>query len=172
MKIKFAVLLAALFTTSCATQKLVETTSDRLFPFGVYEQRIVITPDNPIKNAQAFRGILSLQKQKIEVAGLSPFGNTVFRILEEGTEPVKTDVFVKELAQFKERINDYYFAMRSVLNTARVHPLPSEMVVQMKSGPKNLKITKYDGSGIPKEFGFATEAHKITVTVLSYELAK
>lgn len=158
--------------TACATQKVAETTSDRLFPFGVYEQRILITPDNPIKNPQAFRGILSLKKERIEVAGLSPFGNTVFRILEEkGSDSVKTDVFVKELAPFKDRINDYYFAIRSVLNTARARPLPSEMIVQMKSGPKNLKITKYDGAGIPKEFAFATEGHKITVTVLSYELA-
>ena len=62
--------------------------------------------------------------------------------------------------------------MKSILDSARTHPLPVAVNIQMKSGPQVLTIKKYDGAGIPKEFGFATDAHKITVTVLSYELAK
>ena len=164
-------LVSALMIAGCATQPVVPITSDRLFPFGVYEQRILITPDNPIKNAQAFRGVLSLQKEKTEVAGLSPFGNTVFRILEEKGKPIQTDIFVKELKPHGDRIKEYYEALREILVAKRSQPLPQSFRVRMQTGEKMVTIKKYDEVGIPKEFGFATDSHKITVTVLKYELS-
>jgi hypothetical protein len=185
MKFYFNWLVVLFIFAGCATKPVKETHSAWLFPMGVYEQRITLTPNNPLKNSQAFRGMLSISKENIQVVGLSPFGNTVFQIQEDrASKKVTTNIYVENLKRFEGRIQDYYSVLRNVLLAPRAGEAngvkvlkrddkgrPTEFAVPLSGATKNLLISRYDGSGVPEELKFDSEDHKISVLVKSYELS-
>jgi len=173
-------LLLALLV-GCSTTPVSETTSKFLFPPGVYEQRITLTPSAPNRNPQAFGGILSIKKEKIEVVGLSPFGTTVFHIQEElPSKKISLNIYVAELKRFENRIRDYYSVMRKILMAPRAGNWDAGVKVEKRDErgrptqvflPMDVAISRYDQVGVPGEISFLTEDHKISVLVKSYELA-
>jgi len=173
------------FLSSCATQPTIETTSSQLFPLGVYEQRITLRPEDPKKNPQAFRGILSLAQDKIQVVGLSPFGNTVFNIQEDRvTQKVKTEIYHQKLKALEDRIKEYYSVVRSILMAPRAgdwsqgitverrdsQGRPLRVILPIAEGNRILLFKKYDDAGIPKELSFDTEGYWVSILVKSYQL--
>jgi hypothetical protein len=179
--------LPLFFVAACATHPVQETHSSRLFPLGVYEQRITLTPDNPQRNPQAFRGVLSIKPDRVEVMGLSPFGSTVFYIHEDlKSGAITTRIFVEKLKPLQSRFKEYYAVLRNVLLAPRAGDWPGgvsaerrdsrgrplQLSVPTEEGPATLRISGYDAAGIPAEMKFKAGHYQVSVLMKNYELSR
>jgi hypothetical protein len=112
---------------------------------GTYLQDISIETSNG--KSMHFQGVFKRSAKGVQISGLSPFGNTVFRItdpLELKSEP-KIEIFVKEMEPHQERFRAFYRGLRSLL------------LVDDKPGQKNPFVRERYSDGRPKILGSSPE---------------
>ncbi len=152
MKLRSVAWLALVFCAAlpaCAPKKVKMIsqggTRDQLFPYGVYKHDVGLvmakTDTSPEKKFD-FTGVVKVNADQIQLVGLSYFGTTVFKVLEDRkTGEVKTEVFVEQMKKFESKIPEYYSTLRLFL-IARL-PLVSKL--------HQLQWNKIDSRGFPLE---------------------
>lgn len=165
------VILAMVFAAAlpgCAPKKVKMIsqggTRDMLFPYGVYKHGVDLTmmkTDTAPEKHFEFTGVVKVNADQIQLVGLSYFGTTVFKVLEDRkTGEVKTEVFVEQMKKFESKIPEYYSTLRLFL----IARLPLETKV------KQLKWSKIDSRGFPIEAETVDFEKNATFRFRSYDL--
>lgn len=184
-----AIIVLALLATACATSPKVTGPRTLLFPLGTYRHTVTIQlkngtlngkPDGP--HSQRFSGVVNLQKDKLTILALSPFGTTVFRLTENRT--TKTVVLETEIAALKKvetQIATYLEPMQLLLSLSV--PLPvSDRVTQIRTDKEgwpiefdlaanqftHVVLENYDANHIARAARLGTELYDLNVQVDDY----
>lgn len=140
--------------TACATgPKATVLPRTRLFPLGTYRHTVTIrlksgtlngNPDGP--RSQRFLGVVNLQQDKLTILALSPFGTTVFRLVENrSTGVVDLETEIAALKKVESQIVKYLEPMRVLLS----QPVPL-------SASKSVEQIRTEKDGWPIEFELTT----------------
>ena len=169
----------------CATHEISPESlkENRLFPIGVYEQKILLKYPPPQDKSFSFKGIVSLKSDSIEVVGLSQLGTTVFRIQENLLDGKLTvEVFVDKLKAREVQIREYYQFVRAVLLAPKSGEVKGTLEVLEKDeqqrpkrmrvvkAQKELNIVSYDKDSVPEQFEFITPNVEVRVKNIGYNL--
>jgi hypothetical protein len=188
-KIFAFLLLPFLLACSHVVKKNPEGPRTLLFPYGEYRHDVhVHLVKAPEKGPQEmdFHGVVSLQKEKILMLGLSPFGTTLFRV-EENRESgdIQIESSIDAIKKHEDRIKNFYKAIREVLTLPisgfEQNPFvqvlgrnekgfPSRFHMKSSQGSLNVDLLKFDAEDIPREIDLDSENFSLKIKVTGYEI--
>jgi hypothetical protein len=177
MKIKSltaALLALSLSACSSASKKVgsPETLSGReyLFPIGLYKHDVHLTIVGPPERKQHFNGIVRIQPEQIQLAALTPFGTTAFRILEDRkTGQVTADIYVPQMEPLREKLLQYYSNLHQLL-TLKTGSSPHPGTRITLKDQSVLTLGTFDQNQIPETMKLDGPQFSIDIKVTSYEI--
>lgn len=169
---KYLAPLITLGLLSCATyQKTFNYSGTRtqVFPSGVYHHQVSLKQkDQP---ERTFSGVVQIKEEQITVVGLSTFGNTLFKIMEErATQKVKTEVFVEAFKRYEDKVTDFYRVLRELLLLKMESEAPGSFAIQMNGKEVQLFLKEYDENRIPKLLEVKHPFFDLSVKVVGYNV--
>ena len=160
-----------------------ENPSNNLFPSGTYRHNVTLTT-SAFAQVYRFSGVLRLYTDYVQIAVLSQFGTTEFKIYENlKTGEIKTEIFRPEFKKFEPRLNEYYRVLRLVLlskNKAhgdllkwksvneKGYPLDIDALVDQNE--VHFRLSAYDDNNIPGKFEISHPQFNVSVEVSGYEI--
>lgn len=175
-------LLALLVLCACTTTgPKVKIVRENLFPSGTYEQKINLilskTETSPERQF-SFHGILKMDKDKILVLALSPFGTTEFKLEDDG-KSVKTEIYREAMKKAKDKITDYYVVFKPLLKAKQSKSSEKNLIwekedslglpVKLRKDENIFSIKRYDQNCVPTFISIASKGFKVDVRVTEYE---
>lgn len=175
------VFLLALTLTGCSISQrsvkneIVDAKRELVFPYGTYKHDVHLEfrepPNLASPNEKVFdlKGIVKIDEKDIKVAALSPFGTTVFTILENRiTDEVKVEVYVESLKKLEPKLREYYAVVRAMLLAPM--PLSRELPSELRAKETLLRFSEYDDNKIPLNVLIEHERFNVNVVVSGYEI--
>jgi len=140
-----------------------------LFPNGTYRNNVRVLLKNAVVNGKKemrFNGVLDLREETIRIVSVSPFGTTVFRLIEDRkTGDVKLETSVDSLKKAESQIKNYYVPIRTAL-TLPLSQLSSSR--ELRVDGYHIQYFDFDSSGIPLKTLIQSDAFDISVGIDSY----
>ena len=172
-----ALVLAFTFTAGCAHKAVMtEPAPDRvtLIPYGVHQQSVTVTvkrgpegqelpPSAPKK--MSFSGVLDHRAERTQLIGLTPFGSTLFKLIDDTKAGTLT--FTTDNAQMKKAepyLKSTYAPLRELLKL----PYPPK-IGAIQKGDVNFKFEKYSASEIPMRVLVETPNFDLVILEDGYE---
>ena len=168
MKTRRAATIALFLLAGCASAPRIYSgkESNRLFPDGVYQHDVRVRSIDG--KEYGFRGVVRLSPEKIAVAGLGPFGATVFQIVEKRPNgPVEAKIYQEKMAKQEGRLLSFFAALKTLLLLEK--GAGDRYRVSGSDGPVEVLLEKRDENGVPSRFSLRHEKFTVTVDVAGYE---
>ena len=177
-----------LIVASCAgapkTSRVATSDRDRLFPFGTYRHKVDLTVKLNSEKNRSFKldGIVDLREEKIQVIGISAFGTTEFKIVEDRKSgAISIEIYRDQLKKAENRFRDYYSVLRRLLDAKMKRGADSELVWAEfdETGPLKLTeartgstfyLSQFDRNKIPTALEVHHREFSALIKVVGYEL--
>lgn len=160
-------LVGILWLSACTDSFRVKESPDtkhRVFPDGTYRHDVVLSLPNGQRHQ--FQGVVKLGPERIEVAGLSFFGTTVFRVVDDknSREP-EVKIFVPQLQAQEGKVREMYSMLKKLL----LMP-PEQAQKTTLPGGALLRLANYDEHHIPRTMRIANDKFAVDVKVIGYDI--
>ncbi len=155
--------------------------STQLYPDGNY--RHFITMELSGGRSQKFQGVVSIKPESIVIVGLSPFGNSMFRITDSrGKDEPKFDIYFEPLRKYEPKLRQFYSLLREllILPSNGESKSTSDKVLDAQSRLSSLNVTadkkttltfgNYDLRNIPLHVRIERDDFKVDIEVGEYEI--
>lgn len=172
-----ATLLLIISISGCAHEKIVlAPASDRtiLVPYGVHRQSVTVTikkvPTDPKAAAQTpktmnFSGVMDHRAERTQLIGLTPFGSTLFRLVDD--PKTKTLTFTTDNDQMKKAepyLKATYAPIREMLKV----PYPP-VTREVTKGDFKFRFEDFNAQEMPMKILIFTPDFDLTIKEEGYE---
>jgi len=131
------------------------------FPFGKYVHAVDV--DVPGRGNWQLQGVAHLSPEGVKLAGLSPMGTTVFKIVDDYANPVEVRVYQPELKLYESKLLDFYLQLKPHL-TGRM--------MGLKTLPEGWKVQYFASKKtdtLPPTLTVSSPQFSVSVEVEQYE---
>jgi hypothetical protein len=151
---------------------------DLVFPYGVYHHDVELEikgngETDPSKRIPTqnyhFKGIVQITADSIQIVALSPFGTTVFKIMDDlVTGKLHDEVYLARMKPFEPKLIDYYTSLKKLLTAKKIGASEPQFIKL----PNDTMITfdKYDSKNIPAIVHIDSKTFTVKIEVESYDL--
>ncbi len=172
--------------TSCVTTSKIKqiSESEMLFPLGDYRHlvHLQILASNPKDGEKTFTfvSLVQIKMDSIQIAALSPFSTTLFRINENRKSgDIQVESYSDSITKFTPQIRSYYHILRLLILARRdtkstsglslisqnSNGLPFEMAVSEIDGGAHFYFAHYDNQNIPDQVEIKAQHFRAQIEV-------
>ena len=174
---KTLLLLFGFIVIHCTTAPKPIVVNDKLFPDGIYRQRIEleILKEGKPDAGFPFTSVTRIKKGKFEIMGLSPFGTTVFEAQGDITQPddLQIKFFIKPPAFLKKSFIKKTFSEINSLYSLKESDLTKKTNSDYyKNETLEMHIYKYNSDSIPSVIRLNAKKWRVYVKTQSYKNLK
>lgn len=154
---------ALLLTLGCASQPRKPIPESQLaYPYGTYQHHVKVHVLAPERRNE-LRGVVQSSAERLQVVGLTPFGTTAFRIVENmKTGEIKKEFFVDVIRQNEERFMFFYAMIKELLYAPKGK-------LEFRVRDANYKLSKPDQDGIYRLVEIKNPQVELNIEVTGYE---
>ena len=136
-----------------------------LFPPGVYYHRIIVTDSKGKK--REFKGILKLEKESLNLVGLSRFDTTFFKLSEDlnaqNPKSVVYKFYYPVPKSFEEKFIFFYHSLKKIV-TLPLKESPS-------SKKMDILLSHYDENKIPRMMEIKQKNFSVLILLENYQVS-
>jgi hypothetical protein len=143
-----------------------------VFPDGIYQHDVAlqIHGKEGEKQNNHFRGVVKLKPEAIQIVSLSPFGTTVFKIIDDRVaRKVDKEIYVEEMKPYANKIIEYYIVLKAMLLAER-DPLAKGFQMIQVNPDTTIRFDHYDSNHIPGLANIHSPQFDADIKITGYDL--
>ncbi len=160
-----------IFLTACSTTETKSLTGRRdpfrLFPNGRYQHQVTLSL--PSDKKMDFIGVVKLEDKLIQIAGLTQFGLTAFKIQDDlTTHQVQVEIFIEAMKKHEPKVREYYSVLKHLLTNRQALEIQKNLT--WKKDGVDFKFRSFDSQNIPEVILIEHAKFSVTLQVTQYEI--